>query len=209
MTSNSALDAAAQARRARLAQLKSLKRKQPDTYQDVEPEMLASVEEATVTTPASSDLISAHLSGRNYDPTVRGPRLGFENTPTENQITLESQAQKLAAEMKAKAAAETAGSKSLDLFSLQPKKPNWDLKRDLERKLEVLSQVTDNAIARLVRDRIESAQKKAVEQARNKGGEIDGEGFGMEGKQLVQAMHVREQEDQDDAKSDDDYPEIT
>lgn len=46
-------------------------------------------------------------------------------------------------------------------FKLQPKKPNWDLKRELDKKMDVLNARTDNAIARLVRDRITGAQKAA------------------------------------------------
>jgi coiled-coil domain-containing protein 12 len=42
----------------------------------------------------------------------------------------------------------------VDLFSLQPKRPNWDLKRDVERKLERLKPRTEAAVAKLVRIRL-------------------------------------------------------
>ena len=51
----------------------------------------------------------------------------------------------------------------IDLFSLQPKRPNWDLKRDVEKKLERLKPKTDAAIARLVRDRLLLEKKSGVE----------------------------------------------
>jgi len=38
-----------------------------------------------------------------------------------------------------------------DLLNLAPKKPNWDLKRDLARKLAPLEKVTKRAIAELIR----------------------------------------------------------
>ena len=38
-----------------------------------------------------------------------------------------------------------------DLAKLAPKKPNWDLKRDLERKLEKLERKTQIAIGDLIR----------------------------------------------------------
>ena len=39
----------------------------------------------------------------------------------------------------------------LDLFNIQPKKPNWDLKRDLEKRLERLRPKTQAAINTLIR----------------------------------------------------------
>jgi len=44
----------------------------------------------------------------------------------------------------------------LDLADLAPKKPNWDLKRDLEAKLEKLEEATLSAISELVRERLQS-----------------------------------------------------
>lgn len=38
-----------------------------------------------------------------------------------------------------------------DLFNLQPKKPNWDLKRDVEKKLERLDRRTQKAVLELIR----------------------------------------------------------
>src|SRR4051794_24582565 len=146
-TTHVSLGAAADDRKARLAQLRSLKRKQPSDNPAED------AEEDRETTP---DVTTLYLSGRNYDPEVRGPKLGFEAPPVDDtQPTLEKQAASIAAETKNLADdEENDGNKGIDLFKLQPKKPNWDLKRDLDRKLEILNRRTDNAIARLVRERI-------------------------------------------------------
>lgn len=42
-----------------------------------------------------------------------------------------------------------------DLFNLAPKKPNWDLKRDVEKKLERLDRRTQRAIYEIIRQRLE------------------------------------------------------
>lgn len=200
MASTAALSAAAQDRKSRLAQLKSLKRKQADpseepTDEDGQPVPKSPRKEST------PDDTSRYLSGRNYDAETKGPRLGFENAPDEGQETLEQQAAQLAEETKRRAEEEEQNEAPLDLFKLQPKKPNWDLKRDLDRKMEVLNVRTDNAIARLVRERI--AKQKEAAKARA-GGPMqdggDGDVAGIEGATLVEATREREREDEEDAR---------
>lgn len=41
------------------------------------------------------------------------------------------------------------------MFNLQPKKPNWDLKRDVEKKMEKLDKRTQRAIYEIIRQRLE------------------------------------------------------
>ena len=43
-----------------------------------------------------------------------------------------------------------------DLTTLAPRKPDWDLKRDVASKLERLDRRTQHAIAELIRDRIQA-----------------------------------------------------
>lgn len=196
MSSNHAsLDAAATERKARLAKLAALKRKQP------EPETLteahAKNEEAT---DAAPDVATSYLSGRNYDPETRGPKLGFEKPPTEGQITLEMQASEIARETAEQAKADEQADKPIDLFKLQPKKPNWDLKRDLDEKMKILNVRTENAIARLVRQRIEGAQRAAKEKGAKTQGEEQGEEVGIEGGTLVEGIHVREREEAEEER---------
>ncbi|KAF3057990.1 putative cwf18 pre-mRNA splicing factor [Daldinia childiae] len=93
-TSQATLSAAADDRKARLAKLKNLKRKQPaDEIAPPESERSA------------SPPIRPHLR-RNYDPEMRGPKLGFEAPPTLGMEgpTLEEQSSRVEAEIKRKAA---------------------------------------------------------------------------------------------------------
>ncbi|KAF2479928.1 putative cell cycle control protein cwf18 [Neohortaea acidophila] len=205
MASVQALSAAAQDRKARLAQLKSLKRKQPEEAQeedsgptDANQQSAAQDEEPQQIAPSTNK----YLSGRNYDIETKGAKLGFEAAPSEGKNTLEKQAAALAAETKRQAEEEEKADKPLDLFKLQPKKPNWDLKRDLDRKLEILNVRTDNAIAKMVRERI--SNQRSAAQARgasvNGSGSGDAEAAGIEGATLVEATHVREREDAEEAR---------
>lgn len=196
------LGAAADERKARLAQLKSLKRKQPSD------EMAAPESGRSPSPPAAADVARLHLSGRNYDAETKGPKLGFEAPPTLalSKPTLEQQAAEVETELRKKAEEEEKEDQNVDLFKLQPKKPNWDLKRDLERKLEVLNVRTENAIAGLVRERIEGAQKAARGKAGQgtKAATVEasrgGEEMGMEGVALVEGLRVREREEEEEER---------
>ena len=55
--------------------------------------------------------------------------------------------------------------------------------------MEILDLKTDNAIARLVRERIEEQKKKAGS---------NGDATGFEGADLVEAVHVREREEEEE-----------
>lgn len=203
MASTAALSAAAQDRKSRLAQLKSLKRKQAESSEELidldgQPAPKSPRKEST------PDDTSRYLSGRNYDAETKGPRLGFENAPDEGQETLEQKAAQLAEETRRRAEEEEKADAPLDLFKLQPKKPNWDLKRDLDRKMEVLNVRTDNAIARLVRERIAKQKEAAKARAGSTNGPaqdgVDADAVGIEGATLVEATHVREREDEEDLR---------
>lgn len=43
-----------------------------------------------------------------------------------------------------------------DISNLAPRKPDWDLKRDVAKKLEKLERRTQRAIAELIRDRLKN-----------------------------------------------------
>lgn len=165
MSSIASLDAAASARKERLAQLKSLKRKQPSDADIVLPDAPDSTDHAPNSSPSSGEKdTSIHLSGRNYDIESRAPKMGFAQAPSEGQDTLEALAQEIVTRTKEQQLVDQKGEKPIDLFSLQPKKPNWDLKRDVDKKLERLNAKTDVAIAKMIRQRIEEAkQKKELE----------------------------------------------
>ncbi|PYH95826.1 hypothetical protein BO71DRAFT_397633 [Aspergillus ellipticus CBS 707.79] len=196
MSSNHAsLDAAATDRKARLAKLAALKRKQPEPETEPQTEAHAAGDE---TEPAVPDVTQKYLSGRNYDAETRGPKLGFDSAPIEGQITLEAQAAEIAKTTAEQAKQEEAGDQPIDLFKLQPKKPNWDLKRDLDEKMNILDVRTQNAIARLVRQRIGDAQRAAQAKGAGSNGDKQGDEVGIEGEMLVEGIHVREREEERD-----------
>lgn len=189
MSSNHAsLDAASTDRKARLAKLAAVKRKQPEP----EPEVGADQENLPDATPE----VTTYLSGRNYDAETRGPKLGFEQGPQEGQVTVETQAAEIADAVREQAQKDEEAEAPIDLFKLQPKKPNWDLRRDLDEKLKTLNVRTENAIARLVRQRIENAQRAAKERGATSNGEQ--QEVGIEGEMLVEGIHVREREEEQD-----------
>ncbi|KAF8545057.1 cwf18 pre-mRNA splicing factor-domain-containing protein [Trichophaea hybrida] len=180
--STASLDAAAAARKERLSQLKSLKRKAEATPSSSIPE-----DKAAPTSQASDTKDVSHLlSGRNYDIEDRAPKMGFVSDPSADQETLEEAAAVIAEETRRQRQEAEKEDKPIDLFNLQPKRPNWDLKRDVDKKLERLNQRTDMAIAKLIKARIE-------EQKAKKGGTEEEEGEGVEGN-LAKMVAEREKE---------------
>lgn len=51
----------------------------------------------------------------------------------------------------------------IDIQNLAPRKPDWDLKRDVSKKLEVLERKTQRAIAELIRDRLRSNDGQQID----------------------------------------------
>ena len=213
MSTHEKLAAASNDRKARLAQLKSLKRKQAPTSDEPDaadaPSRQLQSETSTALTRTEDDepsITSTYLSGRNYDSATRNVKLGFDNLPIADPTnTLEYKAQQLALETKALQDVETAEDKGLDLFKLQPKRPNWDLKRDLAQKTKGLDVQTENAIAKLVKERVEA--QKAIRDKKPQEGE--GEEVGMEGTELVEAMHLKEQEEARDRRRDEEDEDVS
>lgn len=200
MASHTSLDAAATERKARLAKLQSLKRKQPPAdSEDADTSGLAPSTPTQVPSTSTADPATQYLSGRNYDPETRGPKLGFESAPNAEQETLEDRAAAIALETRETEQREREGEKPIDLFTLQPKKPNWDLKRDVARKMEVLNARTENAIARLVRERVDGQRMKEVDTVNVDKGQ-DGESVGMGGSELVEGVHLREKEEAEEER---------
>lgn len=218
---STSLSAAADDRKARLANLRNLKRKQP-TDEVAPPESIRSPsppgnskQDATLQTDTQAHDEAEtqqpkplQISGRNYDIEARGPKLGFESAPNEglDKPTLEEQAAEIEAESRRRAEKEAQDDKGIDLFKLQPKKPNWDLRRELDRKMEVLNVRTDNAIARLVRERITGAQRakqaggQQATTAEQASAQADGESTGMDGVALVEGLRMREKEEEEEER---------
>jgi coiled-coil domain-containing protein 12 len=198
-TTHTSLDAASIDRKARLAKLAGIKRKQPGSDAPAS-SLHTDTENGQRQADESGDTTSKYLSGRNYDVATKNAKLGFENAPVGEAVeTVEEQAQRIEAATAEQAAqAEVEAQKGIDLFKLQPKKPNWDLKRDLDEKMKILNVRTQNAIARLVRERIENSKKQALEKKQSEPTTDDGEQaeeVGIEGSTLVEGIHLREQEE--------------
>jgi coiled-coil domain-containing protein 12 len=192
---HTSLDAAAIDRKARLAKLAGIKRKQPGSNTQVDSPQTDATEQEEDSTP--NNATDRYLSGRNYDISTKNAKLGFENVPGSAEAeTLEEQADRIAAATAEQAAKdELEAEKGIDLFKLQPRKPNWDLKRDLDEKMKILNVRTQNAIARLVRERIETSKKQALSKAGSEQNGEQGEEVGIEGNTLVEGIHLREQEE--------------
>ncbi|THC92217.1 hypothetical protein EYZ11_008310 [Aspergillus tanneri] len=195
-STHASLDAAAAERKARLAKLASLKRKKPESEPQAEAQAQDEMKEDTF-----DEVATKYLSGRNYDAETRGPKLGFDQSPLDGQATLEAQAAEIAKATAEQAKKDDEGDQPIDLFKLQPKKPNWDLKRDLNEKINTLNVRTQNAIARLVRQRMENVQRAAKAKSTNSRGDGQGEEVGIEGEMLVEGIHVREREEEDEKDS--------
>ncbi|KAG5654115.1 hypothetical protein H0H81_007167 [Sphagnurus paluster] len=118
------------------------------------------------------------IKSRNFDPESRShrkrdPAKEIEDTVEKN---VEGLAEKIITEDEERRAQE------LDIFNIAPKRPNWDLKRDMDKKLAKLERKTQEAIHTLIRQRL-AAQK----------GESD---------DLVGAMNAQERQNASDALSD-------
>ncbi|XP_041458979.1 coiled-coil domain-containing protein 12-like [Lytechinus variegatus] len=50
----------------------------------------------------------------------------------------------------------------VDITNLAPRKPDWDLKRDVAKKLEKLERRTQRAIAELIRERLQNSEENDI-----------------------------------------------
>ncbi|KAI9571450.1 mRNA splicing factor, partial [Boletus coccyginus] len=95
------------------------------------------------------------LLNRNFDPETRTLRKHTQNGRLAQDTVerdVEGMAEKIIAEDEQRRAQE------LDVFNIAPKRPNWDLKRETEKKLARLERKTQEAIHTLIRQRL-AAQK--------------------------------------------------
>ncbi|KAG8945648.1 hypothetical protein FRC04_000609 [Tulasnella sp. 424] len=91
---------------------------------------------------------------RNFDPETR--TLRKHTAGEEQQDTVENQVKGLAEKIIAED--EERRNQELDLFNIAPKRPNWDLKRNLEKKLSRLERKTAESIHLLIRKRMAAQQ---------------------------------------------------
>jgi len=72
-------------------------------------------------------------------------------------------------------AKETTIAAEIDLTTLAPRKIDWDLKRDAEKKLRKLERRTQRAIAELIRERLASGKEDLLLSAVNSGARAEQE----------------------------------
>ncbi|KLO10548.1 hypothetical protein SCHPADRAFT_916313 [Schizopora paradoxa] len=121
------------------------------------------------------------LSRRNFDPATRTLRKRTFEDDQEMEDTVEKNVEGLAEQIIVED--EQRKAEDLDLLNIAPKRINWDLKREMERKAAKLERQTQEAIYKLIRQRL-VAQK----------GETD---------DLVGAIKAQEVADAEDDSDDD------
>jgi len=121
------------------------------------------------------------LSRRNFDPATRTLRKRTFEDDQEMEDTVEKNVDGLAEQIIVED--EQRKAEDLDLLNIAPKRINWDLKREMERKAAKLERHTQEAIYKLIRQRL-AAQK----------GETD---------DLVGAMKAQEDADADNDSEED------
>ncbi|KAH9996853.1 mRNA splicing factor [Russula vinacea] len=126
----------------------------------------------------SGDAREPVLATRNFDPETRTLRKHQANVEMED--TLEHNVKGLAEQIIAED--EAKREQDLDLLNIAPKRPNWDLKREMEKKVAKLERQTQQAIHTLIRQRL-AAQKG-------------------QGEDLVGAMQAAAKADDDDDDDD-------
>ncbi|EST07333.1 mRNA splicing factor, Cwf18 [Kalmanozyma brasiliensis GHG001] len=113
-------------------------------------------EQAGTTLPDDASLlIKRHF--RNYDP-ITGQMKRFTSA-RDLPDTVEKDVDGL--QQQTIAQDELRRQEDLDLDNIAPKRPNWDLKRDLEKRLKKLERRDKEAVILLIRQRIQAQQRAA------------------------------------------------
>ncbi|KAI6045534.1 mRNA splicing factor [Pisolithus marmoratus] len=102
---------------------------------------------------ATDDNRGALLLTRNFDPetrTLRKHALNGAITEDTLEKDVDGMAEKIIVQDEEQRAEE------LNVFNIAPKRPNWDLKREMEKKLAKLERKTQEAIHTLIRQRLAS-----------------------------------------------------
>ncbi|KAG8970794.1 hypothetical protein FRC03_000011 [Tulasnella sp. 419] len=87
---------------------------------------------------------------RNYDPETK--TIAKHKNMDEEQDTVEKAVEGVAEMIITED--EERRNQQLDIFNIAPKRPNWDLKRDLEKKLGKMERSYQEAIHTLIRKRL-------------------------------------------------------
>ncbi|KAK6491733.1 coiled-coil domain-containing protein 12-like [Huso huso] len=130
----------------RKERLKALRSKQLQNRdpEDGEPENKRSLEEI-------EEVKHRELKLRNYTP--EDEELRERQVPKAKPASVEEKVRD-----QLEAANPEPVIEEVDLANLAPRKPDWDLKRDVAKKLEKLEKRTQRAIAELIRDRLKGSE---------------------------------------------------
>ncbi|EPX73496.1 complexed with Cdc5 protein Cwf18 [Schizosaccharomyces octosporus yFS286] len=147
----SSLDESAELRKQRLRELRKIRESQT-TQEAPDPEEQGEL-----------------IKHRNYDPEAQAPRMGFIEPPKAD-VTVETISKDIENETKRKIQEqESIPEEELDLTTLRPKKPTWDLDRDLKERMAVLEPKNQNARAYYIRQTIADREKKKQQQQEHTG----------------------------------------
>ncbi|KAL2102017.1 hypothetical protein ACEWY4_003778 [Coilia grayii] len=133
----------------RKERLKALRDKQLQGRdpQDGEPERKRALEEPDL----ESEERHRELKLRNYTP--EDEELKERQVPKAKPASVEDKVKD-----QLEAAIPEPIIEEVDLANLAPRKPDWDLKRDVAKKLEKLERRTQKAIAELIRERLKGSE---------------------------------------------------
>ncbi|KAJ7905775.1 cwf18 pre-mRNA splicing factor-domain-containing protein [Mycena olivaceomarginata] len=124
------------------------------------------------------------IKSRNFDPESRTlKKRAIISDDVEMEDTVERDVAGLAEKIITED--EERRAQELDVFNIAPKRPNWDLKREMDKKLAKLQRRTQESIHTLIRQRL-AAQK----------GDADDIAGAMRAQ--VKAQNADENEDDDD-----------
>ena len=93
------------------------------------------------------------LKHRNFDPESRQAKKRATKADADGDAVMEDTVEKSVAGLAERIVAEDEERRAqeLDVFNIAPKRANWDLKRDMEKKVARLERRTQEAIHTLIR----------------------------------------------------------
>ncbi|KAK0500660.1 mRNA splicing factor [Armillaria luteobubalina] len=100
------------------------------------------------------------IKNRNFDPESRTLKKRARQEDVEMEDTVEKNVEGVAEQIIAED--EQRRAQELDVFNIAPKRPNWDLKRETDKKLAKLERKTQEAIHTLIRQRLKGGEEDIV-----------------------------------------------
>ncbi|KAK0208928.1 cwf18 pre-mRNA splicing factor-domain-containing protein, partial [Desarmillaria ectypa] len=123
------------------------------------------------------------IKNRNFDPESRTLKKRSRQEDVEMEDTVEKNVEGMAENIIAED--EQRRAQELDVFNIAPRRPNWDLKRETNKKVAKLERKTQEAIHTLIRQRL----------AAEKGGQEDIVGAMQAQEKVQQTGDLSDEED--------------